>query len=162
MFLDKKYILANELTQKANIHIANISGLVKGLEEHNLMAGNVEQMGNCTFISKTSKYVPAFIKNYMEAYTYTDMSNKIPSTYLGSSLEIPYPKIVEGFKKNKIDVKEEVISGKRFTVFPTEFVEKMKNKTWFVLNKEEYIEQMNEGNIEGGIPLYKNQYLTWY
>lgn len=164
MFLSNNYVLSNELTEKANIHIANISSLIKTLEESRNAAANLafQKMGNCTFLKKDSKLYPMNIRNYLNGYHFTDMSDKIPSTYLRTELGVSYDKIVKAFKVNGIEVKEETISGKRFTVFPKEFANKMKDKTWYVLNVEDYNECLKNGDIDGGISLGKGKYVTWY
>jgi len=162
MFLTKDFILANEIVQKANIHIANISNFLNHLEETNNKAGISKKMGNCSFINNTSPFLPHNIKEYIDGFEYTDMSDKLPSTFLASEFELSSDKILQGFNKVGYDVHEEVIAGKRFLVFPLNFIEAFEGKTWYILDYEEAVDCFDNEDIEDFFPLYKNKMFCWY
>lgn len=156
MFLDKKYILANELVEKMNIHIANISMLSKQFEDNDY--GHVIKMNNCTFINSESRQLPHNIEVGLFAHKYTDMSNKLPCTYVKSEFEVTER---EWFKSG-IVVDKVVIAGKKFYVFDKEFVKTMKRKVPYVLDAAETAECTAKGYIEGSIQLSKNKFFVWY
>lgn len=157
MFLSNDYILANELTKKMNIHIANISMLKQRLEDQNNETDMVK-LNNCTFINKKSIFLPKNIREGIKKNIFTDISNKLPVTFVKSEYEITEREmnnsgIIQGKKK---------IAGKDFYVFNNDFVEKVKNSIVYVLDKKETEECSKNGDINGFVKLSKNKFLTWY
>jgi hypothetical protein len=164
MFLSNDYVLSNEIVQKSGIHIANISMGIKTLQESDSKSGSVVKYGNCTFLNKQAKTLPTYLKNYIHnpLWTFTDFSNKLPVTFLQAELGVSFKDIQSAMKKNGIDVKIEEVSGKQFAVFPVEFVEEMRDSTWYILPEDEYLECLKSGDIEGGFAISKSRYFTWY
>lgn len=163
MFIPKEYFLANELFNKAGIHIANSSMLAKEIESKNIK-NTVIKMGNCIFFNKNSRALPNNIRNYVEAFKdLNTFENKVLVSALRTELDdIGYTALIKGFKNNNYEIKEEIIQGKRFAVFPNELVEKLKDKTWYILDEFEYHDCLDRGNIDGGIKLKKDKYFVWY
>jgi hypothetical protein len=164
MFLSNDYVLSNEIVEKSGIHIANISMGIKQLEDADSKSGSVVKYGNCTFLNKQAKTLPTYLKNYIHnpLWTFTDFSDKLPVTYLQAELGVPFKDIQEGFKRDGTDISVKDIAGKQFAVFPKEFVEKMKDSTWYILSEEDFNECLNAGDIDGGFKVKKGKFLSWY
>jgi putative SOS response-associated peptidase YedK len=156
MFLNKKYILANELVEKMGIHIANISMLMKEYEDTD--NGTFVKMNNCTFINSNDATLPNNIKIGMQNNQFTDMTNKLPCTFVRSEYEITEKEL---FKSGMVTKKVEV-AGKDFYEFAPEFVEKMKYKIGYVLDEAETMDCYRKKQILGYTQLSKNKYFTWY
>lgn len=156
MFLNKKYVLGNELVEKMGIHIANISMLAKEFEHNDY--GHVIKMNNCTFINRDSRQMPHHIVVGLFAHEYTDMTNKLPVTYVKSEFGVTER---EWFKSGIVTEKVEV-AGKKFYVFNDEFVKTMKRMVPYVLDAKETEECTRKGQIKGSIQLSKNKYFVWY
>lgn len=156
MFLESKYILANELIEKMNIHIANISMLAKDFEDSD--CGTIVKMNNCTFINTKSRHLPHNIMVGAIANEFTDMSDKLPCTWVRDE----YPMTEKEMYNSGIVVDKVKIAGKQFYVFDKEFVQKMKRKIGYVLDAEETKYCTEKGQIEGSIQLSKNKFFTWY
>lgn len=157
MFLKKNYILANELVQKMDIHIANISMLRQQYEDQDDMTTMIK-MNNCTMIKSNSHKLPNNIKMGIAANEFTDMSNKLPCTFVRTEYEVTERELLNGgVIKGKIK-----IAGKDFYEFTEEFVKTVKNKIVYTLDKAECMECHSKGQIEGYIQVSKNKFLTWY
>jgi len=164
MFLSKNYVLANEVVQHAGIHIANVSNMIKLLEDANESEGVVVKYGNCTFINRDAKNITNSFKEYIKTpgLKLTDFSDKLPITYVQTVLGVSFEILQESFGVNGFDLGEIVIAGKRFAIFPKSFVTLTKGKILYVLSKEDYISCLNNGDIQGGFALNSKKYLTWY
>lgn len=156
MFLKKNYILANELVQKMGIHIANISMLAKDHEDDD--SGTFIKMNNCTFVNKASSNLPNNFKHACMIHEFTDMTDKLPCTFVRAEYEVTEKEL---FKSGMVIEKIEV-AGKDFYRFAPEFVQKMKYKIGYVLDKAETDSCMSKGQIDGYIQLGKNKFFTWY
>lgn len=157
MFINKNYILANELIEKMDIHISNISVLKQSYENvgdyHTFL-----KMNNCTFINSKSKSLPYNIRVGISENEFTDLSDKLPSPYIRTEFHVN-----EMFWFNSGIVIEKIkISGKQFYVFDPEFVKKMKGKIPYILDEAEARKCKMDGDIEGYTQLSRNQYFTWY
>ncbi len=153
MFLNNKYISCNELVQKMNIHIANISILTKDLEDTNIFT----KLGNCVFVDKTSIDLPKNIRIGIAQNTFTDCTNILPLSYLIKELEITKAQII-----NLPFTSQLSLAGKDFIKFEQSFIDKVQDKTTYVLSNKETEECLQEGNIEGSIKLSNSKNLTWY
>lgn len=156
MFLQSKYILANELVNKMNIHIANISMLAKEFEDSD--CGTFVKKNNCTFINTKSRHLPHNILVGTIANEFTDMSNKLPCTYVREE----YPMTEKEMFKSGIVTDKIKVAGKQFYVFSDDFVKTMKNKIGYVLDASETEYCTANGQILGSIQLSKNKFFTWY
>lgn len=157
MFLDKKYVLANELVQKMGINIANISVLRKQYEYEDDLT-TIVKMNNCNFLNSKSQKLPNNIRCGLSEHEFTDMSNKLPLTYVRSEYGMTEKELLKsGLVLEKIKV-----GGKDFFVFNDEIVATMKNKIGYVLDKNDTSDCMKRGLIEGYVQLNKNKFFTWY
>lgn len=157
MFLHKKYILANELVQKMNIHIANISMLRNQFTDDEDYT-TIKKMNNCTMINTTSKKLPNNIMEGIRKNTFTDMTDKLPCTWVRSEHDMTEKELFQsGIAIDKIK-----ISGKDFYVFNKNFVNTTKNKIPYILDEKEMQECTLKKQILGSIKLGKNKYFTWY
>jgi len=157
MFLNKKYILANELVQKMGIHIANISMLRNEFEDQDDMS-TIIKMNNCNFIKSGSHKLPNNIAMGIAANEFTDMSNKLPCTWVRTEYEVTEKELQKaGIITGKIKV-----AGKDFYEFTEEWVAKVKNKIVYTLDKNETMSCMDKGQILGYVQVSKNKFLTWY
>lgn len=157
MFLHKKYILANELVQKMGIHIANISMLRQQFEDADDF-GSIIKMNNCSFISTMCNHLPNNIKVGILNNTFTDMSDKLPCTFVKTEYGITEKELFKvGFVIDKVK-----ICGKDLYVFDKKFVKKMHNKIGYVLDKEETEDCFKKELIDGYTMLSKNKFFTWY
>lgn len=157
MFLGKNYILANELVQKMGIHIANISMLRQQYEDENDMSTMIK-MNNCTMVKTNSHKFPNNIKMGIAANEFTDMSNKLPCTFVREEYEITEKELFKGgIIKGKVKV-----AGKDFYEFTEEFVKTTKNKIVYCLDESDTMACMAKGQIDGYIQVSKNKYVTWY
>jgi hypothetical protein len=156
MFLNTKYVLANEVVQKMGIHIANISMLAKEFEDNDY--GHVVKMNNCTFINSKSNQLPHNILVGILANDYTDMSDKLPCTWVRTE----YGMTEKEMLKADIIFGKVKIAGKDFYHFKPEFVKTMKKKIGYVLDAEETKYCTEKGQILGSVQLSKNKFFTWY
>lgn len=157
MFLHKNYILANELVQKMDIHIANISMLHKILED----TGNdseIIKINNCTFINSDSIYLPQNIKKGILGNKFTNMSNKLPCTFIKTEFNISEKELLKsGIVNGKVTV-----AGKQFYEFKDSFIQTIKGKVLYVLDKQDTMDCLKNDEIDGYIEMSKNKFLTWY
>lgn len=159
MFLSDKYILANELTTKMEIHIANISNLIDKLENENKF-DDFKKLNSCTFLKRDSINLPKNIKEGIEQFsselhTFTD---KLPSTFLYSEYGLSKSNMI----KSKIFKEEMEIYGKTFYVFTDEFIKKVKNCTLYILPEIEAKQCLLDKEIIDYIKISKNKCITWY
>lgn len=157
MFLHKKYILANELVQKMNIHIANISMLRNNFTDDEDFT-TIIKMNNCCMINTSSKKLPNNIAVGIKNNTFTDMSDKLPCTWVKSEHEMTERELYQsGIVQEKIK-----IAKKDFYVFNRNFINTMKNKIPYILDEKEMLECTKKKQILGSIKLGKNKFFTWY
>lgn len=157
MFLHKKYILANELVQKMNVHIANISMLRNQFTDDEDYS-TIKKMNNCTMINTNSKKLPNNIMEGIRSNIFTDMSDKLPCTWVRSEHEMSEKELfTSGIAIEKIK-----IASKDFYVFNKSFVNTMRNKITYILDEKEMIECTNKKQILGHIKLSNNRFFTWY
>ena len=157
MFLNKDYVLANELVQNMGINIANISKLTKEFE-YNDYYGDIIKMNNCTFLKRTSHRFPKNIHEGLHNYSFTDMSNTLPCRWVQSE----YRMTEREMKNAKILKEKKKIGKKEFFIFEDWFVEIMRGKMAYTLDKKETLECSKNGDILGFIELSKNKFITWY
>ena len=159
MFLEKKFILANELVKKMKIHIANIS-MLRNTYSSSEDIYTIKKLNNCTFINTASEKLPNNILQGIKKHgdELTDMSDKLPCTYIRSE----YGMTEKELMKSGIVIKKVKVASKDFYVFNPEFVKTMKNKIGYVLNAGETKYCSEHGEIEGSIKLSKNKFFTWY
>jgi hypothetical protein len=155
MFLNKKYILANELVQKMNIHIANISMLLKSYSEE---SDAFIKLNNCTFINTSNVLLPHNIKNGIATNSFTDITDKLPCSWFRTEFEVSDKELFgSGIAKDKIR-----IAGKEFFVFDQNFVSTMHRKIGYILTEQETKMCLMKKQILGSIKLSKNKYFVWY
>ena len=157
MFLDSKYILANELTNKMDIHVANIS-MMRSVFEDNNDFYSMPKKNNCTFINTKANNLPNNIKIGILTNSFTDMSDKLPCTYVRTE----YGMTQKEMEKADMIIGKVKISGKDFYQFKPEFVKKMKRKIGYILEEHEAIDCFNKDQIDGYVKLSKNKYFSWY
>lgn len=157
MFLDKSYVLANELVQKMGIHIANISMLRNTFEDQG-DSYTIRKMNNCNFIKTNSNKLPNNIRKGIQEHEFTDMSNKLPRTWVYSEYDIKKTELMDA----GILVGETTVAGKQFFVFSEDWVNTVKKKIVYVLNHAETMECMERNQILGYVHAGKDKYLTWY
>lgn len=156
MFLHKKYILANELVQKMGIHIANISMLVNDYED--VDNGTFVKMNNCTFINTKDMTLPNNILSGIYANEFTDMTDKLPCTFVRTEYGITEKELFKAGMVTEIVT----VAGKDFYKFTPEFVQKMQYKIAYVLDEAETMDCYRKKQIAGYTQLAKNKYFTWY
>ena len=157
MFLNKSYILANELVDQMDINIANISILRNHFENEDDFT-TIVKMKNCNFIKKDSTKLPANIKKGIAQYQFTEMYNKLPCSWVNEEFPISDTKwIKSGIVKEKITIK-----GKQFYVFSDEFITTTHKKIVYMLNKEETEKCTQLNQIEGSIQISNDKFITWY
>lgn len=156
MFLNKKYILANELVTKMGIHIANISMLIKEYEDTD--TGTFVKMNNCTFINTKDATLPQNIIDGIRSNVFTDMTDKLPCTFVRSEYGITEKELFKSGMVTQIVT----VAGKDFYQFAPEFVEKMKYKIGYILDEQETMDCYRKKQIQGYTQLAKNKYFTWY
>jgi len=157
MFLDKKYILANELVQKMDIHIANISMLLNHYD-YSDNYGVMVKMNNCTFINTHSHFLPNNIKVGIAENKFIDISDKLPRTFVHYEYSVTQRELY----KSGIVIDMVKIAGKELYVFDPDFVNRLNRKIGYVLDKNETKECYTKGQIKGFIELSKNKFFTWY
>jgi len=157
MFLERKYILSNELVEKMGIHIANISMLRNSFEQNDDYY-SIVKMNNCSFINTKAKNLPRNIRDGISSNTFTDMSDKLPCTYTRTEYEVTEKELFRaGIVIDKVRV-----CGKDLYVFDHEFIKKMKGCIGYVLDEEETLQCFRNKEIIGYIKLAKNKYWVWY
>jgi hypothetical protein len=157
MFLSSNYILANELVQKMNIHIANISMLRQQFEDCDDFT-TLFKMNNCTMIKTNSHKLPRNMIAGIAVNEFTDITNKLPCTFVRTEYEFTEKELTT----SEIVIDKVMIAGKEFYVFDRDFVEKVKNKIVYALDALETMECFRKKQIEGYIQVSNNKYLTWY
>jgi len=157
MFLDNKFILGNELVQKMGIHIANISMLRKSFE-HNDDLYSVLKLNNCNFINTKAMNLPNNIKKGIEEHEFTDMSDKLPITWVLGELNCTERNLINA----GIVIDKVTVAGKKFYVFDRAFVDTIGKSIPYILNAEENERLVKGSFIKGSIQLSKNKFLVWY
>lgn len=161
MFLSSNYILGNELVDRMDINIANVSIMSKRFEDENDIT-TVIKMNNCNFIKSDSpklpKYIQTGIRELSSQKPFTDFSDKLPCTWFRSEFELSDKDVM-----NSEMVKDKVkIHGKEFYVFEKSFIDKVHNRICYVLDESDTKDCWNKKQIEGYIKLSKKKYMTWY
>lgn len=157
MFLHKKYILANELVQKMNIHIANIS-MLRDQFTNDEDYTTIMKMNNCNMINTSSKKLPRNILEGIHKNHFTDMSDKLPCTWVQSEYEMTERELLN----SNIVIDKAKIAGKDLYVFNKDFVNMMHNKVPYILDEKEMIECTNKKQILGNIKLGNDKFFVWY
>lgn len=160
MFIPSNYILANELAEKGNIHVANFSMLHNNLS--NLGLPDTLKYGNCVFVDKNSNFLPKYIKDLANnpEIEYTDMSNKWLTSYATTELGVSKNYILSSLAE--YHPTEVTVAKKKFIEFDNSFINLLHQKCLNVLTEEDTMECYNDGDIEGYIKLKKDKYITWY
>lgn len=157
MFLNKNFVLANELVKHMGIHIANISMLRQAFEDNNDFY-NIQKLNSCTVINSKARGLPNNIKSGLSTGTFTDLSDKLPCTYVRNEYGVTERELMSsGIVTGIVSV-----SGKDFYVFSPEFVKNLKNRMCYVLDEQETQECAAKGQIIGSIELSKNKFIVWY
>lgn len=134
--LTKDFILAKELTTLANIDIANISMLYKDMENNNAAI----KIGRDVYIRKNSPYLPQSIKDYIQKYKFTDLTDSLPVVYFCNELNINKNEFKEFKEIYKDNLSEFEVNGKKFVRFSSELKKMLKEQTFYTANKDELIE----------------------
>lgn len=157
MFLNKNFVLANELVEHMCIHIANISMLRQAFEDNDDFY-NIQKMNNCTLINSKARALPNNIKVGLSTGKFTDLSDKLPCTYVREEYGVTERELFSsGIVTSKVK-----IAGKDFYVFNPEFVKNLQNRVGYVLDAQETNECQASGQINGSIELSKNKFFVWY
>lgn len=157
MFLNKHFVLANELVEHMGIHIANISMLRQAFE-YNDDFYNIQKMNNCTLINSKARALPNNIKVGLSTGKFTDLSDKLPCTYVREEYGVTERELFSsGIVTSKVKV-----SDKDFYVFNPEFVKNLQNRMGYVLDAQETKECQASGQINGSIEISKNKFFVWY
>jgi len=151
MLIPENYRLSNEIAKNGNIHIANMSMLIKDIEARNI-SDTMIKYGACTFINIKSSMLPKYIYKAIHAGELTDLSNCILSTTLKKELQCTIKEVlsIPGTKEIKVQ-------GKSFIQFPKEFIEQLRGKVTTNINKEDF-----ESEKIDGVQLSKNNFWVWY
>lgn len=159
MFLSNQYVLANELVQYMDIHIANVSKVINDLE----LAGDcstIVKINSYTFI-RDSNNLPNNFRQALRTGFYenrfTDVSKMVPSTWLRTELDVTPKELVDaGIAKSVL------VAGKPMVEFTEEMYLKLRRSVPYILNAAETEECFNNKQIDGYVQLKKNKFLTWY
>lgn len=149
--LNNKSILSNELVQKMEIHIANISMLE---------SPNIIKMGNCNFLQPDDLFLPKNIKQFLRANTgsFTNLENTLPCKFARDELEVSEKHLLQSGIVEKIVE----VAGKQFYKFNDDFVKRIHKKVLNVLDKDDFEDCLKTKSITDYIELTKNKYLTMY
>ncbi|WXB47921.1 hypothetical protein WCWAEYFT_CDS0219 [Vibrio phage VB_VaC_TDDLMA] len=161
MFLSSNYILGNELVQRMDINIANVSIMSKRFEEENDHT-TVIKMNNCNFIKSDSPKLPQYIQKGIQDLSlnkpFVDFSDKLPCTWFRSEFELSDKDCI-----NSDIIKDKVkLFGKEFYVFEQSFIDAVKDRICYILDANETKECWNKKQIEGYVQISKKKYMTWY
>ena len=119
---------------------------------------SIVKLGNCTFINTASNKLPQNIKNGIANNTFTPMYNKLPCSYAREEYTLSDRNWMNsGIVKCKL-----TIEGKQFYEFTDEFVQNIKGKIAYVLDKQKTQECFEKNQIDGFLKISNNKYLTWY
>lgn len=157
MFLNNNYILANELVEKMDINIANISILKKQFDEEDDDI-TIVKLNNCSFIKTNSYKLPNNIREGISKFEFTDISNKIPCSFFREEYDISDKEIMNA----PITIGKTIIAGKKFYEFDRDFVKQVKNHVLYTLDEKEKNECYAKNQITGFVQMSKNKFLTWY
>lgn len=157
MFLKKEYILANELVEKMDMHIANISMLRNELEAKDNY-DDLKKVNNCTFINTKSPFLPNNINVALSENTFTDMTDKLPATFLRTEFNLS----PEDLEKAGVIEGEVEIAGKKLIQFKPDFVKNVEGSVMYMLSEDEAKECLEDGSIDGMIKITKAKCITWY
>jgi hypothetical protein len=157
MIISDNYVLSNEVAEMGKIEIANFSMFQKLCEDTNIH-GAIEKYGNCTFLNSRSMDVPNNFRKIMQNNKMTNLKNCILLSYATSYLQTTK----KDFTKMKEVVRVFKVAGKEFVEVSPELADIMKNKVVTNINREDFEECTELGDIDGGIKLSKNNYMVWY
>lgn len=152
--IPKGYILCNEIVEKAGINIANFSKIRSDTENTNSTV--TIKRGKCIFIKAQDRMLPTYIAKHIYEHEWTDMSDKLPCSYVKSELDIGDEGIGVVFS-DKI-----TICGKQFYQFLPEYAAKFKKKVLYTLNEAEATDCKAKGLIRGAVRITEGKMLTWY
>lgn len=157
MFLNKNYILSNELLDKTDISLVKISMLRKQFEDADDFT-TIVKMNNCNFIKSDSQKLPKDLRKGIESNEFIDFSNKLPCSWVRDEFQVKEEELF----KSGIIINKVVLHKKKFYVFSDDFINKVKNRIPYILNREDTQKCYQKGQIEGYIELSKNKFMTWY
>lgn len=149
--LSNRHILSNELVQKMDIHIANISMID---------SPNIEKMGNCNFLLPDDRYLPGNIKKFINANrnTFTNLEGLLPCSFAQDELEISDKQILDsGIASEKV-----TIYGKHFYRISEDFIKRSNKKVLNVLDQDDFNDCIKRNLLKDYIKISKNKYLTMY
>lgn len=162
MFLNKNYVLGNELCDFLNIHKANISILRKereSVEDFN----TVVKLNGISVVNLKSKFLPNNLKlspEDIKKAKFTDISDKLPLSYIEDELDLT-PKELNVLGAKEVNIKYGNLKEIKLWKFPDEIVQ-LKNIIPYTLNSEEYFECLKKKQIDGGIQVKPSKYFVWY
>lgn len=156
-FLNKKYILANELCDAMQINIANISGLRKEFEHEDDYTTILKRSGSI-FVNTKSEKIPNNLTQGIRKFRdkFTDVSNIAPPSWLKLEYDISSTDLLHPF----FGAEEISISGKRFFRFSDDFVKLTKNKVLLMTTLDDVREHRTL--IDDYVQIRKNRALMWY
>jgi len=154
----KNFILGTEVAKIGNIHIANISILLK---ENNLIEGvDYLKFGGITLLAKQSlqypKYITELINNNINKFT--DLSELVPAKYFIDVLENNTKLIAKKYQTITVDSKKfiKILDKDLFKIMTNELITKS------VVTNDEIPELISENYIVGYIKLTEKKSLCWY
>ena len=145
MLIQKDCILANELCEKAKIKYANIANI------SNLTDDDIQKFNNTIILNKNSKNFPKNIRKYFNEFEYTDLSNMLPYPFMYNSYNLRKAYIKDFAKITKV-------SNKTFVEFNQEIADKIRNKIFGLIHKDELDEYKECINLK----MNKTEYLCCY
>ena len=152
----KDYILANEIVEKGNFNIANISMMIK---DNKLEEGeDFLKFNGVVLINKKSNKLYKYIYNIINDNIFIDLSEYIPYVYFRELLDNN-----TNYIKNMYE--EVSISGKKFIKITDKTLKKVlynERKIKVIVPEKEKNELYRDKLIEGDLNVGKGKFLVWY
>jgi len=119
---------------------------------------NIQKLGACLYINRHCNSLPKNISKAIDRYELTDMSDKLPITYVKSELGLTETDVLS----SDMVIDTMTIAGKRLYQFHPDVVRETEGHTPYVLNAKEYNECKSKNQILGSIPLRSDKFFVWY
>lgn len=152
LYFDDNHVLGTEICQILGIHMANIS---------NMKSPNILKYGNCPILLKSDYTLQPKIRKTMFHHKITPLKDKMSLTFFKSEYNLTDEEILK-YIADKI----EIIADRKFIVYKSEFLNKIKRPGYdnmlYILNSEEYKELKNNNIFKYSEKITSKKYLVIY
>lgn len=162
MFLNKNYVLGNELCAYLGINQANLSILRKERELQEDFS-TVQKLSGTVVVDLSSRHLPNNFRlsaDDIVCANFTEIHDKLPLSYIKEELNLTEAEL-KVLGAEEVLVKYQNLKEIKLWKFP-EYLTKLRNPIPYTLNAEEYEKCLKNKQIAGGVKLKPSKYFVWY